>query len=65
METWHPEQQSRCLADGLYELTVPYSQPDELLMDLLRFGPDVEVVEPASLREMVLERLRATLDIYR
>ncbi len=63
-EAWHPQQQSRWLADGRYELTLPYSQPQELVMDLLQYGPDVEVMEPPSLREMVLQKLRATLDRY-
>ncbi|MCU7842374.1 MAG: transcriptional regulator [Candidatus Thiodiazotropha sp. (ex Monitilora ramsayi)] len=64
METWHPQQRSHWLDDGRYELSLPYSQPDELIMDLLRFGPDVEVVEPASLRQAVAARLRAAADIY-
>ena len=64
METWHSQQKSRWLDDGRYELSLPYSQPDELIMDLLRFGPDVEVVEPASLRQAVAARLRAAADIY-
>lgn len=63
-ECWHPRQQSRWLADGGYELRVPYSRPDELLMDLLRYGPDVEVTAPSSLREIVKQRLRDTLDVY-
>jgi predicted DNA-binding transcriptional regulator YafY len=64
MESWHPQQQSRWLEDGRYELSLPYSQPEELVMDLLRYGPDVEVIEPASLRDLVRRKLRATLDIY-
>ncbi len=65
MESWHPRQQSRWLADGSYELSLPYGQPEELVMDLLRFGPDVEVIEPPALRELVLQKLQATLDLYR
>jgi predicted DNA-binding transcriptional regulator YafY len=65
MESWHPQQQSRWLADGSYELRLPYSQPEELVMDLLRFGPDVEVIDPPALREMVQQKLRSTLDLYR
>jgi predicted DNA-binding transcriptional regulator YafY len=64
-ESWHPQQQSRWLADGSYELSLPYSRPEELVMDLLRYGPDVEVIEPASLREAVMQKLRDTLDLYR
>jgi proteasome accessory factor C len=65
MESWHPQQQSHWLADGGYEMILPYSQPEELVMDLLRYGPDVEVIEPPALREMVLEKLSATIKRYR
>lgn len=65
METWHPQQQSCWLEDGRYELSLPYSQPEELVMDLLRFGPDVEVVGPSSLRNLVQQKLSASLDLYR
>jgi predicted DNA-binding transcriptional regulator YafY len=65
LESWHPRQQSRWLEDGRYELRLPYSQPEELVMDLLRFGPDVEVIAPASLRELLLQKLSMTLDLYR
>lgn len=63
-ETWHPHQQRRWLADGRYELTLPYSHPEELIMDLLRYGPDVEVVEPSSLRQAVADHLRAAASLY-
>jgi predicted DNA-binding transcriptional regulator YafY len=64
METWHTDQQSRWLEDGRYELILPYSQPDELVMDLMRYGPDVEVVSPASLRKAVAEQLQAAASLY-
>src|SRR3546814_3284634 len=47
-EHWHSQQQGRYLADGRYELKVPYSAPRELLMDVLHYGSDAEIVEPAS-----------------
>ncbi len=52
-ETWHPQQQSRWLDDGRYELAVPYSDPRELVMDILKYGPDVEVAAPEELRAAV------------
>lgn len=64
-ETWHPHQRSRWLEDGSYELTLPYGNPAELLMDLLKYGPDVEVVAPPSLRAAVAERLSAAISRYR
>ena len=34
-------------------MTVPYSKPDELVMDILKHGPHVEVVGPPELRARV------------
>lgn len=56
-ERWHYKQESRRLPDGSFELTVPYSDPTELLGEILRHGPDVEVLEPTELVEAVRERL--------
>ncbi len=57
-ESWHPDQIGRWV-DGAFELRVPYSDPRELVMDILKYGPDVEVVAPTGLRQMVGQRLRA------
>jgi predicted DNA-binding transcriptional regulator YafY len=50
--------------DGFYNLEIPYSDERELLMDILKFGPAVEVLGPASLRKTVKERLRSSLRHY-
>ncbi|MCE7032077.1 YafY family transcriptional regulator [Lysobacter sp. GX 14042] len=50
-EHWHSRQEGRFLPDGRYELKLPYSSGRELLMDVLHYGSDAEIVEPASLRE--------------
>lgn len=63
-ERWHPEQQSQTLADGSFELRLPYSDQRELLMEILRYGPEVRVIAPESLREAVRERLRLALGNY-
>jgi predicted DNA-binding transcriptional regulator YafY len=60
-EHWHPKQRGRLLADGRYRLRVPYADPRELVMDILRHVPEVRVVGPVGLRELVGERLRAGL----
>ena len=65
LEEWHPKQRARREADGSYVLEVPFSSETELMMDILKFGPDVEVMAPASLRKAVAERLAATADRYR
>jgi predicted DNA-binding transcriptional regulator YafY len=62
-EVWHPEQAGR-FVDSYYELTIPYSDPRELLLDILKYGPDVEVLAPAALRHEVAERLRMAADLY-
>jgi predicted DNA-binding transcriptional regulator YafY len=64
-EEWHPEQQSRHLDGGRWELVLPYGDPTELIRDILRFGPDAEVVSPPDLREAVKGRLSRTLRLYR
>lgn len=64
-EQWHPDQQVRALSDGSWELTVPYGDPRELIRDVLKFGPDAEVVAPEVLRVAVAERLSQALRRYR
>lgn len=56
-EIWHPDQIGQWLGDT-YELQVPYSDARELMMDILKYGPDVKVVAPDELRALVAERLR-------
>jgi predicted DNA-binding transcriptional regulator YafY len=63
-ERWHPEQTGQYLTDGRYELSVPYRDPRELVMDILRHGAEVEVVAPEALRAEVTETLRRTLAQY-
>lgn len=62
-ESWHPDQVGRWV-DGAFELRVPYSDSRELVMDILKYGPDVEVIAPAGLRQLVRERLRAAAQRY-
>lgn len=64
LETWHPDQSDRRLADGSYILEVPYSNDEELVMDLLRFGADVEVLAPPELRMRVYEAMRSAAEQY-
>ncbi|MFO1506740.1 MAG: YafY family protein [Lysobacterales bacterium] len=63
-EHWHSQQQGRWLADGKYELQVPYSNSRELLMDVLKYGPDAEIVAPTSLREEMKILLRLAAGAY-
>jgi predicted DNA-binding transcriptional regulator YafY len=63
-ERWHREQSGHFLIDGSYELAVPYGNPTELVMDILKYGPEVEVVAPNELRELVKSRLSESLARY-
>lgn len=49
-EEWHPDQRSRLLRDGSLELEVPYSDEREMLADVLRHGPDAQLLGPAGLK---------------
>ncbi len=63
-ERWHPDQQGTFNRDGSYELALPFSDSRELILDILRYGPDVEVLAPGSLRSEVKTRLQAALKKY-
>lgn len=63
-ERWHSKQVGKYLDDGSYELKVPYSKAPELIIDVMKYGPDVEVVEPPELRKAVQESLIKTLRNY-
>ena len=64
LEQWHPDQEGRWSADGCYELSVPYHDPRELVMDILRHGAEVEVIGPPALREAVVFQLREAIRLY-
>lgn len=57
-EEWHPAQEGRWLPDGAYEMRLPYVDATELVMDVLRQGPEVRVTAPPALVEAVRNRLR-------
>jgi proteasome accessory factor C len=63
-ERWHADQRGRWLEDGRFELAIPYADPRELLLDILKYGSDVEVVAPDELRQAVIQRLRDALGQY-
>lgn len=63
-EKWHSQQKSRLLENYFYELHVPYSDKRELIMDLMKYGKGVEVLEPLELRDMILSELKKCLEIY-
>ncbi len=56
-EIWNEQQKGRELEGGRYELKVPYSDPSELELEILRHGENVEVMAPAGLRARIAKRL--------
>jgi predicted DNA-binding transcriptional regulator YafY len=63
-ELWHPQQMAIREPDGSYLLKVPYSDDRELLGDILRFGADVQVLEPKELRAKVQRTLLEAVGRY-
>ncbi len=63
-QRWHPEQQGSWQGE-YYHLSFPYSDERELLRDILRHLPYVEVLKPASLRKALQKRLEDSLSLYK
>jgi len=63
-ENWHPQQEGGFELDGAWLLRVPFSDPRELVMDILKYGGDVEVLAPATLRLAVKEAIAAAATHY-
>lgn len=63
-EAWHPKQHGRYAADGSWLLDLPYADHRELIMDILKFGADVEVLGPASLRQRVKDAALQIAALY-
>ena len=61
----HPDQKSTLPSDCSYTLEVPYSGAWAFRGDVLRFGADVEVLAPKSLRASAMEAFTKALDQYK
>ena len=61
-ELWHPDQHGRWDAEGRWVLSLPFADPRELVMDILRHVPEVDIIGPEQLQEEVVRRLRAGLE---
>lgn len=60
-ERWHPDQRGRFDPQGRWLLDLPYADPRELVMDILRHVPEVEVLWPQELEQEVRRRLEEGL----
>lgn len=64
-EKWHSKQRGRYDTDGSYILEVPFGDDRELVMDILKFGPECRVVEPKELARKVAGLARETVGLYK
>ncbi|MDA3863642.1 MAG: WYL domain-containing protein [Deltaproteobacteria bacterium] len=62
-ETWYAEQNTR-EENGYLILEFPYVSHQELVMEILRYSPEVEVLEPVELRTEVVNKLKKAIKIY-
>ncbi|WP_028484217.1 YafY family protein [Thioalkalivibrio sp. ALE17] len=62
-ETWHPDQTGH-FEGAHYHLRVPFGDPTELIQEILRHGPGVEVLAPEALRTRVATTLREAAAQY-
>jgi predicted DNA-binding transcriptional regulator YafY len=58
---WHAEQKAYFDDEGYYLLEIPFNDDRELMGQILTLMPDVEIIEPSSLRSRLHEVLEASL----
>lgn len=63
-EEWHPNQKIKKKKDGSCVIEIPYSDERELIMDILKYGDDIMVLGPKSLKQMVITKLNNALKNY-
>ncbi|MCF6317824.1 MAG: WYL domain-containing protein, partial [Proteobacteria bacterium] len=64
-EQRHSKQNMPELKDGSLFLEVPYNNDIELIMDILRYGENITVLSPDSLRERIKSILNQMVENYR
>lgn len=64
-EIWHEAQTEEVDADGSLRRTLPASHEAEIMMEILKHGSHVEVLEPEWLREKVIKDMKNAVKKYR
>lgn len=64
-EVWHEAQREEIQDDGSLVLTIPASHEVEIMMEILKHGSHVEVLEPGWLREKVVREISLMVEKYR
>lgn len=63
-EVWHEGQTEEMLQDGSIILTIPVSHEAEIMMEILKHGSHVEVLEPEWLRGKIISELNGMARNY-
>ena len=63
-EQWHLNQQVEFDDQGRLIMQLPYSADRELAMQILKYGPELEVLKPAKLRKKIKNKLIAASELY-
>ena len=61
---WHEAQTEVVQDDGSLVRTIPASHQAEIMMEILKHGSHVEVLEPEWLREKVIYELKDAVNKY-
>lgn len=64
-QIWHESQQVTWGKDGSLTLRFPVSGYAELVREILRYGPEVEVLSPADLRGVIKKEIKKMQEVYR
>lgn len=64
-QVWHRDQKTEEIPNGALKLTIPVSHEAEILMEILRHGSQVEVLEPKWLRIKVKKEIKKMTKKYR
>ncbi|MCW9013280.1 MAG: WYL domain-containing protein [Gammaproteobacteria bacterium] len=56
-EQWHPKQTGQWLENGKYQITIPYHNHTELIMDILKYGAEIKVIGPDELKRVVADEI--------
>ncbi|WP_154223692.1 helix-turn-helix transcriptional regulator [Marinicella rhabdoformis] len=62
---WHSAQTVQRLDDTHILMTLPYNKSDELIADILHFGPAAKVISPEPLKQQVKDTLTAACQQYK
>lgn len=64
-EEWHPDQRGKWLEDGWFQLEVPYTDANELAMDILRHADQVSIIaDTGTIKATVRRRTQQAWELH-